>query len=98
MEMISRMIKTEKDYEKALHRIEGIMDAEPGSPEMDELELLTAIVEMYSRTGITQLALLTLSKQLSTAWTNDGVLRKIRDRFPDAEMAKRCWIPKVKES
>ena len=52
MEMISRMIKTEKDYEKALHRIEGIMDAEPGSPEMDELELLTAIVEMYSRTAL----------------------------------------------
>ena len=45
--MISRLIKTEKDYEKALSRIEGLMDAAPGTPQMDELELLTALVEMY---------------------------------------------------
>ena len=45
--MISRLIKTEKDYEAALSRIEGLMDAAPGTPEMDELELLTALVEMY---------------------------------------------------
>ena len=45
--MISRLIKTEKDYEKALSRIEGLMDAAPGTPEMDELELLAALVEMY---------------------------------------------------
>ena len=45
--MISRLIKTEADYEKALSRIEALMDAEPGTPEMDELELLTALVEMY---------------------------------------------------
>ena len=45
--MIGRLIKTEKDYEKALSRIEGLMDAAPDTPEMDELELLTALVEMY---------------------------------------------------
>ena len=45
--MISRLIKTGKDYEKALSRIEGLMDAKPGTSEMDELELLTALVEMY---------------------------------------------------
>jgi HTH-type transcriptional regulator/antitoxin HigA len=45
--MISRLIKTDKDYEKALSRIEGLMDAKPGTSEMDELELLTALVEMY---------------------------------------------------
>ena len=45
--MINRLIKTEEDYEKALYRIEGIIDAELGTPEMDELELLTALVEMY---------------------------------------------------
>ena len=28
--MISRLIKTEEDYEKALSRIEGLMDAAPG--------------------------------------------------------------------
>ena len=45
--MISRLIKTEKDYETALSRIEGLMDAKPGTAEMDALELLTALVEMY---------------------------------------------------
>ncbi|MBI4776404.1 MAG: transcriptional regulator [Deltaproteobacteria bacterium] len=45
--MISRLIKTEEDYEKALSRIEALMDAQPDTPEIDELELLTALVEMY---------------------------------------------------
>jgi HTH-type transcriptional regulator/antitoxin HigA len=45
--MINRLIKNEQDYEKALTRIEVLMDAEAGTPELDELELLTALVEMY---------------------------------------------------
>lgn len=45
--MLNRLIKKEKDYEKALSRIEQLMDAKPGTAEMDELELLTALVEMY---------------------------------------------------
>lgn len=45
--MINRLIKTEEDYERALSRIEGLMDAPAGTAEMDELELLTALVEMY---------------------------------------------------
>jgi HTH-type transcriptional regulator/antitoxin HigA len=45
--MAARLIKTEEDYSKALARIEEIMDAKPGTAEMDELELLTALVEMY---------------------------------------------------
>lgn len=45
--MINRLIKTEEDYEMALSRIEGLMDAEPGTDKMDQLELLTALVEMY---------------------------------------------------
>ncbi len=44
--MISRLIKTEPEYEKALTRIEVLMAAEPGSAEMDELELLTTLVEI----------------------------------------------------
>jgi len=44
---MNRLIKNEKDYERALSRIEALMDAEPGTDEMDELELLTALVEMY---------------------------------------------------
>jgi len=45
--MINRLIKNEKDYDIALSRIEQLMDAKPGTAEMDELELLTALVEMY---------------------------------------------------
>jgi len=45
--MISRLIKNEKDYDTALSRIDQLMDAKSGTAEMDELELLTALVEMY---------------------------------------------------
>ena len=45
--MINRLIKNEEDYGMALSRIEQLMDAKPGTAEMDELELLTALVEMY---------------------------------------------------
>ena len=43
----NKLIKTEADYEKALKRIDQIFDAEPGTPEADELELLVALVELY---------------------------------------------------
>lgn len=42
-----KLIKTEGDYQEALARIEKLMDAEPGTPEGEELELLAALVEMY---------------------------------------------------
>jgi len=45
--MITRLIKNEEDHNRALSRIEQLMDAKPGTAEMDELELLTALVEMY---------------------------------------------------
>lgn len=45
--MVTKLIKTEKDYDRALSRIEDLMNAEPGTPEADELELLAALVEMY---------------------------------------------------
>lgn len=45
--MVKKLIKTKKDYEAALARIEELMDAKAGSPEGDELELLTALVELY---------------------------------------------------
>ena len=40
-------IRTEKDYEDALARIEEIFDAEPDTPEGDELEILASLVETY---------------------------------------------------
>lgn len=42
-----RPIKTEKDYEKAMLRLENIFDAEQGTPEGDELEVLSLLIEKY---------------------------------------------------
>lgn len=40
-------IRTEKEYEAALARIDELMDAELGSPEGDELDVLVDLVELY---------------------------------------------------
>jgi len=40
-------IKTEKDYNKALKRLEDIFDAKPGTKEGDELEILGILIEKY---------------------------------------------------
>jgi HTH-type transcriptional regulator/antitoxin HigA len=45
--MVTRLIKTEREYSRALSRIEDLMNAKPDTPEADELELLAALVEMY---------------------------------------------------
>src|SRR5579862_4072420 len=42
-----RPIRNDDDYAAALKRIEGLMDAEPGSWQMDELEVLAQLVEAY---------------------------------------------------
>ena len=40
-------IKTEQDYANTLNQIESLMDAKPNTPQMDELEVLTTLVEAY---------------------------------------------------
>ncbi len=45
--MKPRVIRTEAEYERTLARIDAIIDAEPGTPEIDELELLSLLVEHY---------------------------------------------------
>jgi HTH-type transcriptional regulator/antitoxin HigA len=40
-------IKTEKDYQKALDRLEVIFDAKKGTSEGDELEILSILVDQY---------------------------------------------------
>ena len=40
-------IRTEVDYEAALARIDALMNAEPGTPEGEELDVLADLVELY---------------------------------------------------
>jgi len=47
--MSAKLIKTEQDYERALARIESLMDAKLNTPEGDELELLATLVELYEK-------------------------------------------------
>jgi HTH-type transcriptional regulator/antitoxin HigA len=42
-----RPIKDELDYDAALAEIDRLMDAAPGTPEGDRLEVLTTLVEAY---------------------------------------------------
>lgn len=44
-----RPIKTESDYYNALKEIERLFNAEPNSPELDRLEILTTLVEAYEQ-------------------------------------------------
>src|SRR6266850_288799 len=46
-EMSIRAIRSEADYEAALTRINDLMDAEGGTPEGEELDVLTDLVELY---------------------------------------------------
>lgn len=40
-------VRTEADYERALKDIETLMDARPGTPEGDELDVLATLVEAF---------------------------------------------------
>ncbi len=42
-----RLIKTEQDYQEALKRLEKIFDASKDSPEGDEAEVLSILIEKY---------------------------------------------------
>ena len=45
--MKTKVIKTESEYAAALARIEKLMDAKPGTPQGDELELLSLLLHDY---------------------------------------------------
>ncbi|MFO0428055.1 MAG: ImmA/IrrE family metallo-endopeptidase [Planctomyces sp.] len=47
--MKPKLIKTEREYRASLNRLEEIFDAEPGTPDGDEAELLTALIQMYEK-------------------------------------------------
>jgi len=44
-----RPIHTDVDYQKALSRIEALLDAPPGSSEAEELEILGILVDEYEK-------------------------------------------------
>ncbi len=45
--MTVKPIKTRKEYQQAMERLEVLFDAKPGSKEGDELEVLTILIEKY---------------------------------------------------
>ncbi|MFH1926607.1 MAG: ImmA/IrrE family metallo-endopeptidase [Chloroflexota bacterium] len=47
--MEPRVIKTEADYEAALAYVETLMDAAPGSPEEEKLEVFALLVDTYEQ-------------------------------------------------
>ena len=47
--MVLRSIKTKKEYQNALNRLEIIFDAKPGSPQGDELEVLGILIDKYEQ-------------------------------------------------
>jgi HTH-type transcriptional regulator/antitoxin HigA len=44
-----KVIKNEKEYQKALNRLEKIFDAKKGTKEGDELELLSLLIDKYEQ-------------------------------------------------
>src|SRR5688572_28381357 len=42
-----RPIKSERDYRRALKELEGLMDARPGTPRGDRLDILATLVEAW---------------------------------------------------
>jgi HTH-type transcriptional regulator / antitoxin HigA len=44
-----KVIKTEEEYKQALVRLEQIFDSEPDTPEGDELDLLSLLIDNYER-------------------------------------------------
>lgn len=47
--MTIKPIKSKKDYQAALNRLEQIFDAKPGSKDGDELEILGILIEKYEQ-------------------------------------------------
>ena len=47
--MEHRVIKTEADYKAAMDRLELIFDSEPETPEGDDLELLSVLIDNYEK-------------------------------------------------
>jgi HTH-type transcriptional regulator/antitoxin HigA len=49
IKMNIKPIKTKKDYEQALERLEVIFDAKKGTPKGDELEIMSILIDNYEK-------------------------------------------------
>jgi HTH-type transcriptional regulator / antitoxin HigA len=47
--MTLKLLKTKKDYQAALNRLEEIFDAKPNTQQGDELEMLGFLIEKYEQ-------------------------------------------------
>lgn len=47
MDITVRPIRNEADYEAALAEVDSLMDASPGTPEGDRLDVLVTLIEAY---------------------------------------------------
>ena len=74
-------IRTEKDLEAALVRIEELMDAEPGTEESEELDLLADLVELYE------------SKHVQIGWP--GPIAAIEYYMDQGKLSPRDLIPYI---
>ena len=72
-------VRTEEDYEYALARIDALMDAEPGSVEFDEFDVLVDLVELFE------------SKREPMGYPSP--LAAIEFRMEQAELKPRDLIP-----
>jgi HTH-type transcriptional regulator / antitoxin HigA len=72
-------IRTEEDYEATLLRIESLMMAEAGTPEVDELEVLGTLVELYEE------------KHFPMGWPDP--VEAIRFRMDQAGLSARDLVP-----
>jgi HTH-type transcriptional regulator/antitoxin HigA len=74
-----RAIRTEADYQAALARIDALMDAEFGTPDGDELDVLTDLVELYE------------SRHVPMGYPNP--IEAIRFRMEQGGLSPRDLIP-----
>ena len=47
--MVIKPIRTKKDYQAAIDRLDVIFDSKPGTPEGDELEVLGILIDKYEQ-------------------------------------------------
>jgi HTH-type transcriptional regulator/antitoxin HigA len=76
-----RAIRSESDYDAALARIDALMDAEHGTPEGNELDVLTDLVGLYE------------SQHVPMGYP--GPVEAIRFRMEQAGLSQRDLVPLI---